>query len=67
MAGSLRRVIENLAVIKPGRKTSRSMSDAAKATLGMDLPIVEVLDNTLGPVARDGTGAASAGGMTAKA
>ena len=67
MASSLRRLIEDLAVIKPGRKTSRSLSDAAKAALGMDVPIVEVLDNTLGPVARDGTGAASAGGRTAKA
>ena len=67
MAGSLRTLIESLAVIKPGRKTSRSLSDAAKAALGMDVPIAEVLDNTLGPVARDGTGAATSGGVTAKA
>ena len=33
MAGSLRRLIEDLAVVKPGRKTSRSMTDAAKAAL----------------------------------
>ena len=52
MASSLRRLIEDLAVAKPGRKTSRSMSDAAKAALGLDLPITEVLDNTLGPAAQ---------------
>ena len=52
MAGSLRRLIEDLAVVKPGRKTSRSMSDAAKAALGLDLPITDVLDNTLGPAAQ---------------
>jgi hypothetical protein len=67
MAGSLRRLIENLAVVKPGRKTSRTLSQAAKSALGMDVPIVEVLDNTLGPTAPDGAGAASADGMTAKA
>ena len=67
MASSLRRLIENLAVGKPGRKTSRTLSQAAKAALGMDVPFVEVLDSTLGPVASDGTGAASAEGMTAKA
>jgi hypothetical protein len=67
MASSLRRLIENLAVVKPGRKTSRTLSQAAKAALGMDVPIVEVLDSTLGPVASDGTGAASAEGMTAEA
>ena len=67
MASSLRRLIENLAVVKPGRKTSRSLSDAAKAALGMEVPIAEVLDNTLGPVAQDGTRPASAGGVTAKA
>jgi hypothetical protein len=67
MAGSLRRMIENLAVMKPGRKTSRSLSDAAKAALGMNVPIVEVLDNTLGPPAPDGVGAKSADGITAKA
>jgi hypothetical protein len=66
MASSLRRLIENLAVVKPGRKTSRTLSQTAKAALGMDVPIVEVLDNTLGPVASDGTGA-SAEGMSAKA
>jgi hypothetical protein len=52
MAGSLRRLIEDLAVVKPGRKTSRSMSDAAKAALGLEVPITDVLDNTLGPAAR---------------
>jgi hypothetical protein len=52
MASSLRRLIEELAVVKPGRKTSRSLSDAAKAALGRDMPIVEVLDNTLGPAAQ---------------
>ena len=67
MASSLRRLIENLAVMKPGRKTSRTLSQAVKAAFGMDVPIVEVLDSTLGPVASDGTGAASAEGMTAKA
>ena len=67
MASSLRRLIENLAVVKPGRKTSRTLSQAAKAALGMDVPIVEVLDNTLGPVASDGAGAAAAEGMSAKA
>jgi hypothetical protein len=67
MASGLRRLIEHLAVVKPGRKTSRTLSQAAKAALGMDVPIDEVLDNTLGPVAADGTGAASAAGMTAKA
>jgi hypothetical protein len=67
MASSLRRLIENLAVVKPGRKTSGSLSDAAKAALGMDVPIADVLDHTLGPGTRDGTGAASAGGMTAQA
>jgi hypothetical protein len=67
MASSLRRLIENLAVVKPGRKTSRTLSQAVKAAFGMDVPIVEVLDNTLGPVASDDTGAAAAEGMTAKA
>ena len=62
MAGSLRRLIENLAVVKPGRKTSRSLSDAAKAALGLSVPISEVLDNTLGPAAAPGTGAAPADG-----
>ena len=61
MASSLRRLIEELAVVKPGRKASRSMSDAAKAALGLDVPVTEVLDNTLGPAAqRAGAGAAEA-------
>ena len=51
MASSLRRLIEDLAAVKPRRKSSRSMSDAAKAALGLDLPITEVLDNTLGRAA----------------
>jgi hypothetical protein len=59
MASSLRRLIEECAVVKPGRKTSRSLSDAAKAALGMDVPLAEVLDNTLGPAAQ-AAGAASA-------
>ena len=67
MASSLRRLIEDLAVVKPGRKTSRSLSDAAKGALGIDVPIVDVLDNTLGRVGPDGSGAASADGTTAKA
>ncbi len=67
MAGSLRRLIENLAVVKPGRKTSRSLSDAAKAALGMDVPTVEVLDNTLGPTTPRAAGAASADGISAQA
>ena len=58
MAGRLRRLIETLAVAKPGRKTSRSLSEAAKAALGLSVPIAEVLDNTLGPVAPRSTGAA---------
>jgi hypothetical protein len=57
MASSLRRLIEDLAVVKPGRKTSRSMSDAAKAVLGLDVPITEVLDNTLGPAAQPASAA----------
>jgi hypothetical protein len=62
MASSLRRLIEDLAVMKPGRKASRSMSDAAKGSLGLDLSITEVLDNTLGPAAqRAGAGAGQAG------
>jgi hypothetical protein len=61
MASSLRRLIEALAVVQPGRKTSRSMSDAAKAALGLDLPITVALDNTLGPGAQAaGAGAAQA-------
>jgi hypothetical protein len=52
MASSLRRLIEDLAVIKPERKTSRSMTDSAKAALGLDVPITDVLDHTLGPAAR---------------
>jgi hypothetical protein len=62
MASSLRRLIEELAVVKPGRKTSRSMSDAAKAALGLDLPITEVLDNTLGPAAAGAGARAAAAG-----
>jgi hypothetical protein len=60
MAGSLRRLIENLALVKPGRKTSGSLSEAAKAALGLNVPIGEVLDNTLGPAARRSARAASA-------
>jgi hypothetical protein len=67
MAGSLRRLIEDLAVIKPGRKTSRSMSDVAKAALGLDVPITEVLDHTLGPASREArAGAVQAGGRQAR-
>ena len=51
MASGLRRLIEEFAVVKPGRKTSRPLSDTAKAALGRNVPIVEVLDNTLGPAA----------------
>jgi hypothetical protein len=58
MASSLRRLIEDLAVAKPG-KTSRSMSDAAKAALGLEVPITDVLDNTLGPAARGARGSAA--------
>jgi hypothetical protein len=59
MASGLRTLIEDLAVVKPARKASRCMSDAAKTALGLDLPITEVLDNTLGPAAqRAGAGAA---------
>ena len=60
MAGRLRRLIETVAVVKPGRKTSRSISDAAKAALGVEVPIAEVLDNTLGPAEPRSVGAASA-------
>jgi hypothetical protein len=60
MASSLRRLIEEFAVVKPGRKASRSLSDAAKAALGLNVPIDEVLDNTLGPAVRTGSDAASA-------
>src|SRR5262245_41619668 len=63
VASSLRRLIEELAVVKPGRKTARSLSDSAKAALGMDVPIAEVLDNTLGPAAQ-GASAASAEHVT---
>jgi hypothetical protein len=52
MASSLRRLIEEFAVVKPGRKTARSLSDSAKAALGTDVPIAEVLDSTLGPAAQ---------------
>jgi hypothetical protein len=60
MAGRLRRLIEDLAVVKPGRKTSRSLNEAAKAALGLEVPMADVLDNTLGPVAPRSAGAASA-------
>jgi hypothetical protein len=60
MASSLRRLIEELAVVKPGRKTSRSLSETAKAALGLNVPVVEVLDNTLGPAAPRGSDPASA-------
>jgi hypothetical protein len=63
MAGRLRILIETVAVVKPGRKTRRSLSDAAKAALGLNVPIAEVLDNTLGPVAPRRTGAASSEGV----
>ena len=59
MASSLRRLIEEFAVVKPGRKTARSLSDSAKAGLGLNVPIAEVLDSTLGPAAQ-AAGAASA-------
>jgi hypothetical protein len=66
MASSLRRLIEDLAVIKPGRKTSRSMSDAAKAALGPDVPITDVLDNTLGAACQGArAGAVQAAGCQA--
>ena len=63
MASGLRRLIEELAVVKPGRKTSRSMSDAAKVALGLDVPTTEILDNTLGPAAQ-GAGAGAAEAVT---
>ena len=59
MAGSLRRLIENLAAVKPGRKTSRALSEAAKAAVGLNVPMAEVLDNTLGPAAPRSAEAAS--------
>jgi hypothetical protein len=62
MASSLRRLIETIAVVKPGRKTSGSLSEAAKAALGLDVPIAEVLDNTLGPIAPPGGSAPAAPG-----
>ena len=67
MASRLRRLIENLAVVKPGRKTSRSLCDAAKAALGLNVPITEVLDNTLGPAPARDAGAAPADGAPAEA
>jgi hypothetical protein len=67
MASSLRRLIENLAVVKPGRKTSRALTQAAKTALGMDVPLVEVLDHTLGAPAPAGAGAAAVDGTAAKA
>jgi hypothetical protein len=67
MASGLRRLIENLAVVKPGRKTSRSMSDAAKAALGLDVPITDVLDHTLGAAPKGaGAGAVQADGRQAR-
>ena len=48
--------------MKPGRKTSGSLSEAAKAALDLDVPIGEVLDNTLGPVAPPGSGVGAATG-----
>jgi hypothetical protein len=67
MASSLRRLIENLAVVKPGRKTIRSLTQAAKTALGMYVPLVEVLDNTLGAPAPAGARAAAVDGTAAKA
>ena len=66
MASSLRRLIEEFAVAKPGRKTSRSLSDAAKAALGLNVPIVEVLDNTLGPAASTAGAAAAESGSVSR-
>lgn len=61
MASSLRRLIEEVAVVKPGCKASRSTSDAAKAALGLDVPITQVLDHTLGAAAQPaGAGASTA-------
>jgi hypothetical protein len=51
MAGLLRRLIEDLAVAKPGRKTSRSLDEATEAARGLKVTITDVLDNTLGPPA----------------
>ena len=66
MAGSLRRLIENLAVVKPGRKASRSLSDAAKAALGLNVPITEVLDHTLGSAPAKSPGPAPDDGARAR-
>ncbi len=66
MASSLRRLIEEFAVVKPGHKTSRSLSDAAKAALGMDVPIAEVLDNTLGPAAQAASAASAESGRASR-
>ena len=59
MASSLRRLIEEFAVVKPGRKTARSLSDSAKAALGLNVPIAEILDNTLGPAAQAASAASA--------
>ena len=67
MAGSLRRLIENVAVLKPRGKTSRALSQAAKAALGMDVPVIEVLDHTLGTPAPAGASPAAVDGAAAKA
>lgn len=60
MASSLRRLIEQLAVVKPA-KASRSTSEAAKAAFGLDVPITEVLDNTLGPAGQSAAATAAQG------
>jgi hypothetical protein len=66
MATSLRRLIEELAVVKPGRKTARSLSDSAKAAMGMEVPIADVLDNTLGPAAQAASGVSPEGARVSR-
>jgi hypothetical protein len=66
MASGLRRLIEELAVVKPGRKAARSLSDSAKAALGMDVPIAEVLDNTLGAAAQAASAASAKSGSASR-
>ena len=66
MATSLRRLIEELAVVKPGRKTARSLSDSAKAALGLDVPIAEVLDHTLGPAAQAASATSAKSGSASR-
>ena len=66
MASGLRRLIEEFAVVKPGRKTSRSLSDAAKAALGLNVPIAEILDNTLGPAAQAASAASAESGSASR-